>query len=174
MNSVAARARFASFLSAYSTSMLPSLSFSHLVAFSKRSQPSLRWNGDRVEFFALTGENEHQRGGLSGLLRPTTGLYGIKSFRLSGTGVSSQWWTAVTGPTRGALGRSRGPRAGQGGVGFGIHGGFLVSTASPADAPTTLLLGLGLGIWLYWDRWHPSPGERETHQPPEGGHHLLP
>ena len=37
----------------------------------------------------------------------------------------------------------------------------LVSTSSPADAPTAPLLGLGRQSWLYGAQRRPSKGERE-------------
>ena len=42
---------------------------------------------------------------------------------------------------------------------------LLVSTISPADAPTAPLPGLGRQSWLYGARRHRSKGERETHRP---------
>ena len=41
----------------------------------------------------------------------------------------------------------------------------LVSTSSPADAPTAPLHGLGRQSWLYGAQRRPSNGERETHHP---------
>ena len=41
----------------------------------------------------------------------------------------------------------------------------LVSTSSPADAPTAPLLGQGRQSWLYGAQRHPSNGEREITTP---------
>ena len=41
----------------------------------------------------------------------------------------------------------------------------LVSTSSPADAPTAPLQGLGRQSWLYGAQRRPSNGERETTTP---------
>ena len=109
VNSVAVRALLASHSLSNSTSIPPSLNLSHLSAFPNRSQPSLRWNGDRDDSFFCSLERIRILGvgaaGSSPTLRSVAwGVAeagGCRGWGAAGAGGSRGWGAAEAGGSRG-------------------------------------------------------------------------